>query len=171
MRRGTHRPSVECRARCSAQGWEHCIPRAAHTGNAFAIGGIFGEIPRRSHEENTDCPRVVVLLALLVAAQNRGHSRRLSPLNRLSTAECFRLGGSPMPRHNSFFALLIVAFLSTLVIGCGGGGKNELRISGTLPSSGTVNASYGSATLSASGGSGGYTWTTSGLPNGGARRS
>lgn len=71
-----------------------------------------------------------------------------------------------MPRHNSFFALLIVAFLSTLVIGCGGGGKNELRISGTLPSSGTVNASYGSATLSASGGSGGYTWTTSGLPNG-----
>ena len=71
-----------------------------------------------------------------------------------------------MPRHNSFFALLIVALLSTLVIGCGGGGKNELRISGTLPSSGMVNASYGTATLSASGGSGGYTWTTSGLPNG-----
>ena len=71
-----------------------------------------------------------------------------------------------MPRHNSFFALLIVALLSTLVIGCGGGGKHELSISGTLPSSGTVNASYGSATLSASGGSGGYTWTTSGLPNG-----
>jgi hypothetical protein len=38
-------------------------------------------------------------------------------------------GGGPMPRHNSFFALLIVALLSTLVIGCGGGGKNELIFS------------------------------------------
>jgi hypothetical protein len=55
----------------TAQGWERCIPRAARAGNAFAIGGIFGEISRRSHEENTDCPRVVVSLALLVVAQNR----------------------------------------------------------------------------------------------------
>jgi len=71
-----------------------------------------------------------------------------------------------MPRRNSFFVLLLVAFLSTLVIGCGGGGKKELSISGTLPSSGTVNVSYKGSTLSARGGSGGYMWTTTGLPTG-----
>ena len=71
-----------------------------------------------------------------------------------------------MLRRKSFFGLLIVALLSFLAIGCSGGGKKELSISGTLPASGTVNVSYGPATLSANGGSGGYTWTTSGLPNG-----
>ena len=71
-----------------------------------------------------------------------------------------------MLRRKSFFGLLIVALLSFLAIGCSGGGKKELSISGTLPASGAVNVSYGPATLSANGGSGGYTWTTSGLPNG-----
>jgi len=71
-----------------------------------------------------------------------------------------------MPRCNSLLVFLSAALLSILAVGCGGGGKKALSISGTLPSSGTVNVSYPKSTLTANGGSGGYMWTTSGLPTG-----
>ena len=71
-----------------------------------------------------------------------------------------------MSRRNSCFTLLIAVLLAMFVVGCGSGNRGELSISGTLPSSGTVNVSYKGSTLSAHGGSGGYMWTTSGLPTG-----
>jgi hypothetical protein len=71
-----------------------------------------------------------------------------------------------MPRRNSWIVLLSLAFASLWLIGCGSGHHGAIGISGMLPSTGTVNVLYGPATLTANGGSGGYTWTTSGLPNG-----
>ena len=68
-----------------------------------------------------------------------------------------------LPR-NSYFAFLSLALVSIWMIGCGSGYR--IRISGTLPSSGTVNVAYGPATLTASGGTAPYTWTVSGLPTG-----
>lgn len=70
-----------------------------------------------------------------------------------------------MPRKNSWIVLLSVLVASVWIIGCGGGGST-LRITGNLPASGTVNVAYGPAVLTASGGTGTFTWTVSGLPTG-----
>jgi hypothetical protein len=70
-----------------------------------------------------------------------------------------------MPYRNFWIVLLSALLVCVCIVGCGGG-KSTLRITGTLPSSGTVNTAYGPATLTASGGTGSFTWTVSNLPSG-----
>jgi hypothetical protein len=71
-----------------------------------------------------------------------------------------------MQRRISLAVFVALLFVSIQVLGCGGGSsKKTLSISGSLPSTGTVNAAY-SGTLTASGGVAPYTWTVTGLPTG-----
>jgi hypothetical protein len=72
-----------------------------------------------------------------------------------------------MPRINSAIAILIVLLGFGSTVGCGGGSNTStVRILGTLSSSGTVSVAYGPSTLTASGGTGPYTWTANNLPTG-----
>jgi Putative Ig domain len=72
-----------------------------------------------------------------------------------------------MLRRNFYFAFLTLAFFSLVITGCGGGSKSKtLRVSGSLPASGTVNTAYGPTTLTVSGGTAPYSWTVSNLPAG-----
>jgi hypothetical protein len=60
-----------------------------------------------------------------------------------------------------FLALIVVALFA---VGCSS--TSSLRITGAVSPNGTVGAPYTSAQLTATGGSGTYTWTASGLPPG-----
>jgi Putative Ig domain len=72
-----------------------------------------------------------------------------------------------MLRRNSCCVFGALAFFSLVISGCGGGSKSKaLKISGSLPASGTVNAAYGPTTLMVSGGTSPYSWTVSNLPAG-----
>ena len=65
----------------------------------------------------------------------------------------------------SIFALCVLSGCSGGSSNSGGGMQKTLSISGTLPSTGTVGASY-TGTLSAEGGVAPYTWMVRGLPAG-----
>ena len=70
-----------------------------------------------------------------------------------------------MQRRNTYAFLLSLLFVSIQLLGCGGGKSVALAIGGSVPATGTVGAAY-LGTLTATGGSGSYMWTVSGLPAG-----
>ena len=70
-----------------------------------------------------------------------------------------------MRSSKSSIALLTAFLASIFIVGCSGN-VSHLQITGSLPLTGTVGAAYGPATLTASGGSGTYTWAVDGLPPG-----
>jgi hypothetical protein len=67
-------------------------------------------------------------------------------------------------RSRNLLALLLAMFVTGIqLIGCGG--ESAVKITGSLPSSGTVGTAY-TGSLTASGGSDSYTWIVTGLPTG-----